>query len=375
MIAPLACCLALISFQQDGHLMVQTNLPARANSIVTLYMKELKDPLDPPHMSPKRFGESKIQWEFPWLVAGFANVRGDKPVDVLRFGVYSQEEKGGRGPQVTRMLLRLWEFNVERLHLDNPLNYHRGMIDVFLCFGGQAGGEQLLGDDVEPDPQNPGKTITYRDNTIYIYDMPSFTDPVEMAREIAHEYGHATLPPIGGFKDPEEWADGYLAEKMDLRWISEAIGRGELTPDDVMGATKAGIDKWLAAHADPLILAAAQTLPTEALLANKKAEGMNAFVGLALYIEMLYSDDVFMRSVKMSGFEAKDYLPGVILACEEPKEITLNIPKFMIRKQIWIPLGTGKLTGAPILRTDPSGWVLIQVGANPVVVRNPRQTL
>jgi len=371
MIAQLACFIAFTVLKQDGPMWTKTDLPMPPNSPAALYYQQDVNPLEPPRQSPKRFGEAKIQWPFPWLVTGFVHLNGD-PNSHLIFRVYAQEQKGNRAAQVARMLLRLSEFNLENLKLIHSPEYHNGIVDVFLCFGGRAGGEQLFDQEFAPDPRSPERTIAYKVNTIYFYDMSSFTDPVEMAREVAHEYGHATLPPVGGFKDPEEWAGGYLGEKISLRWMRDALAKKELTPEDAMGATKEGLDKWLAANADPLILNGAQTQPTPALLADKSAAGMNAFIGLGLYIETIYPDNVFKRSLMLCGYEAKDYPAAVVLAAEEPEEVTLKIPLKFIRKAIWIPLGTGKLTGAPILKKDPSGWVQIQVGANPIVITNVR---
>jgi len=179
---------------------------------------------------------------------------------------------------------------------------------------------------------------------------------------------------VGGFKDPEEWSDGYLAERVFLRWLRDALAANILTTDDTMGATKAGLDKWLATNLDPLMLKAAQTEPTEALLSDKSAVGMNAFLGLATYINAIYPDNiprnVFSRSLMLTGYNAKEYLNGAVLAAEEPDRVTLRIPPQFIRKAIWLPLGTGKLTGAPILKKNASGWVQVQVGANPIVITN-----
>ncbi len=242
-------------------MVLKTDLPMQANSSTTLYYQAGQDPLDPPRYSPKLFGEEKRPWEFPWIVGGYANIKGDSPSADLKFRIYSQEhhETNDKSPQVARMLLRLWDMNLKRLKFVHSPVYHNGIVDVFLCFGGEAGGEQFFGEDTV------GKT-TYRNNSIFIYDMPSFTDSVEMAREVAHEYGHATLPPVGGYKQPEDWADGYLAEKIYLRWMRDAMTRGELGPIDAMGATKEGLDKWIATHVDPVELKAAQTEPTDAVM-------------------------------------------------------------------------------------------------------------
>jgi len=370
MIAQLACLLALSGLQQDSQTVNRVDLSVTPGSVARLWIQYTPDPLAEPHKSPKKFGENKMQWDFPWIVGGFSHITGDDSNVELRFQVYSQEQKSNRAVAVTQMLLRLWEFNTERLSLKHPTNYHLGIVDVYLCFGGQAGGEQLIDQEESRDRVNPNKTNIYKVNTIYIYDTNSFTDPVEMAREVAHEYGHASWPPIGGFKDPEEWADGYLAEKVFLRWIRDAMARNELTPDDAMGATKAALDKWIAANVDPLILKAAQTEPTSDLLADPSKNGMDAFIGLALYLETIYPDKVFARTLMLGTYDAKNYPAGVVLAAEEPDQVTLKIPTTFIRKAIWIPLGTGKLTGAAILKKDPTGWVQIQVGANPIVITN-----
>jgi len=370
MIAALVCLAASLS-RQDGSFWTKTVLPMPPNSTTALYIQERSDPMDPPKESPKAFGEEKLHWQFPWIVAGYSHSNGSPPSQDEKVRVYAQEQKGNKAAQVARMLMRIWEFNFERLKIVHNPTYHGGIIDAFLCFGGDPGGEQFIGEVSDPNPTNPEKHIYYMANMIYVYDMPSFTDPVEMAREVAHEYGHATLYPIGGFTDPERWANGYLAEKLDLRWISDAMGKGLLTPDDAMGATKPAIDKWLAEHADPLVMKAAQTLPTSDLLANPKKEGMDAFIGLALYVEQLYTDRVFARSLQIGGTtDAKDYPQGVVLAAEEPEQVTLKIPPSLVGKPIWIPLGTGHLSGAPILKKDPEGWVQIKPGTGPVVIFN-----
>ncbi len=372
MIATLTHILALMLARGQGQLWSRLELPVPAKSPVKLFIQTASDPMDPPIKSPKRFGEDKVQWEFPWISAAYGHIDGDPSNSDNRFRIFSQEQKGGKSAMVARMLLRLWDMNVERLRLGHNPEFHRGLVDVYLCYGGKAGGEQLFDQEFEPDPKNPGKTIAWKANTIYIYDLPSFTDPVEMAREVAHEYGHATWAPIGGFQQPEEWANGYLAEKVFLRWMRDAIARGDLTPDDAMGATKEGLDKWLAVNFDPLMLKAAQQLPTPALLSDKSEAGMNAYLGLALYIETLFPDRVFKRSMELCGLEAKGYPESILLAADEPDEVTLKVPDKYFGHLIWLPVGKGKVTGAKIIKFDPSGWVQVEVRNAPITIKNYR---
>ena len=373
MITALICSLALLlNREPQGQMMTKFILPATPNTLAHLFYQEIHEPMDPPHEAPKKFGADKVPWFFPWLVSGYCETASNASRD-LRFQVFSQEQKGNRNEQVMRMLLRLWELNAERLGFDHNPDYKLGIVDVYLCFGGKAGGEQLLEKEFVPDPKIAGKLQVVTANTIYIYDLASFTDPIEMAREISHEYGHASLPPVGGFKEPEEWVDGYLAEKLSLRWLRDLMAKGEITPDDVMGATAADLDKWVKTNVDPLVLKSAQIQPTPELISDKSAAGMNAFIGLAMYIDTIYSDSIFINSMKFSGsVEAKDYIEGVLRAASAPEEITLRIPPSFFGHAIWLPLGKGKLTGAKILKFDKSGWVQVVVRNDPIVITNPQ---
>jgi hypothetical protein len=342
------------------------NMPAKSKT--ALFYQGPVEPIEPPALSPKRFGISKIQWEFPWLRDGYTLYAGSTAQ--RSFQVFGQENKGESVGHVTQMLLRLWDLNYNRLGFVHSPTYNQGLVQVYLCFGGKAGGEQLF------DVQQGMNTTTHRFvdvkvNTIYIYDIASFTDPIEMAREIAHEYGHATLPPIGGFKQPEEWSDGYLGEKLYLKWLRDGLVNGTIVSEDVLGATKEGLDKWLTANYDPVLEKAATTQPTVATLTDTSAVGMNQFIGMALEVDTIFGDSVFARSIKMTGStEAKDYPAAAVLAVEEPDEITLNIPPNLVGKPIWIPLGTGKLKGAPWLKRDPNGWVQILPKGTPISISN-----
>ena len=340
-------------------------MPPKSSTLLTFWSPV--DPIDPPKKSPKKFGVNKIQWEFPWMVEGYSQ-SPDFGFHKF-FRVFAQEQKGDRISQVTQMLLRLWDLNYKNLRLSHSPKYNGGLVEVYLCFGGKAGGEQLFEVDKGLDIR------THRDtdvtvNTIYIYDMTSFTDPIEMAREVAHEYGHATLPPVGGFQEPEDWADGYLGEKLFLRWIRDGMAKGLLVPQDAMGATKADLDKWIATNVDPLIDAAAIVAPTQTAMSDKSASGMNEFIGLALYVETLFGDTVFARSMKMNSVSPADYPASAVLAIEEPETVKFNIPQSLIGKLIWIPLGTGKLKGAVWIKRDPSGWVQIMGKAGEITISN-----
>jgi len=86
-----------------------------------------------------------------------------------------------------------------------PFNDDDAPIDVWLCRTGPAGGEQWR-------------------NNIYFYDLDTNRSSIEWIREILHEYSHLAFPAIGGFTAPEYWANGYMGERLLVRWIERTPG-------------------------------------------------------------------------------------------------------------------------------------------------------
>jgi hypothetical protein len=325
--------------------------------------------LEPPKLSPKKFGDPPVQWQFDWLCAAYGpDTTGLTQNKELVVRVYSQEHKaeGDKAPLVCRMALRLWDMNATRLRVIHNASINHGIVDFYLCWGGKAGGEQLREQDVSVDG-NP-----FMVNSIYLYDLKSFDGPVEMAREVAHEYGHAVLPAVGGFEKPEDWANGYLGEKLYLRWLRDEIAAGRMYPDDVMGASAAQLDGWVKSNVDPLVLRAAQAPPNKVFLNDKGKGPMDAYLGLALYAESIFPSSVFARSMKLIGSsKAGDYPASLVLAASEPERITLRIPPLLKGQSIWIPLGTSKITGANVLKRQ-GDWAQIQPTIGAVVIKPVR---
>ncbi len=352
--------------QQERPTFKEVTFPRGPSKTVSTFLRVDLAPLEPSRFSPKKFGVPPTPWEFPWLTRGYAQPKS-VPEGWLRFRIYSQDrkEKNDTAERVGQMLLALFEQSVTHLKRDHSEKYNFRIVDVFLCWGGKPGGEQRF------DVINvKGEVIPI--NTIYFYDLPSFTDPVETAREVAHEYGHAVLPAIGGYEAPEGWANGYLGEKLFLTYLSEGMGMGLCTPDDAMGATKTDLDRWLAKNVQPLVTQASQTLPTPLLLADRSAAGMDRYIGLAMYAATVLPDAVFRRSLLLTGStEAKDYPEAIALAAEEPEEFTLRIPSYLKGKTLWVPLNKGKVAGAKVLRYMGK-WAKVQPTSDEVVVQNRR---
>ncbi len=336
-------------------------LPEAGMSGSLAEIRTIEEPQDPPKRSPRPIeGSSSL---FPWKTDGLGRTDPSDPL-MARFHVYSQERKetNDTAGQVTRMLLRIWQQAKKRWRLDNPPQYNGGAIDVYLCKGGQPGGEQYFG--VDYPAKGPGWPVS----VICIYELKSFTKPLEMAREVAHEYGHAILPAVGGFVQPEDWANGYLGEKLFLRWMRDVMAKRELEPADAMQLDFSALDGYVRLRIDPLVVSAASNSPNLALLHKTGAVAMTAYHSLVLYADTILPKSVAARSMQLIGsIHAWDYPHSIVMACQELDRFALLIPPYLRGRPLWIPLGKGKVAGARVLRRAGE-WAEIQPGSGAVVM-------
>jgi hypothetical protein len=320
-------------------------------------------------IADERMPEPKIspkwEWIFEWPIGCFGRKPGDQAF-ALKFQVFSQMKKAENDPgeSVARFAMRLWDYNLLKLRFEHNPSVNNGNIQFYLCFGGKAGGEQLF----DTDKQTGSNQV----NTIYIYAIQTFTDPVEMAREVAHEYGHATLPPIGGFKQPEDWAQGHLGERLYLKWLHADLASGRIHPVDAMGATADKIGAWVKRNVDPLVEQAAVRGPDVTLLGKTGPEAMNAYLGLAMYAEAMLPISAFARSIKLTGSTAAfDYPKAIVAAAAEVENLVLNVPESLRKRPIWIPLGKGKLKGQVNMVKQSGDWAQVTTPAGAITITNP----
>lgn len=291
--------------------------------------------------------DPKHRLEYRWVVRVNGSGVAGHP---LRFRVYIPTSKHASIAQSTaRFLGNLWSLTKSRLGFDHPLAT-RSLVDVFLAEGGKPGGEQ----SIFSGPDEDGQVRSH--NTIYIYEFESLDRPIQMLRELSHEYGHAVLPAVGGFETPEEWGNGFLGERLLLLWVMEAFQTGEFSSEDVCGVDLRELVSWVSERVYPLSDAVWERGPDRKALMGKGLEAMNAYIGIILQVAEGFPL-CLPRSMRLSGGQkAMDALKGLELAVQERNEWDIQIPIRLRGKAVWLPMGNGwKFEGANVQAQDANG--------------------
>lgn len=348
-----ACAVGLSLFALEDQIQLTTR-PGEPKLFVSYDLS----PLDPPERSPS------YHWEFPFRVQGFVQIEGSKQ---LRFRVYAESlDRMPLAQLVCKTLLRLWSIGRLQLDLDHP-ETSRKIVDLYLASGGRAGGEQITATGYNSD----GSSFTK--NTIYIYQLNSFTNSIEMLREVAHEYGHALIPPIGGFRSPEEWGNGYLGEKLMLMLLLSSSPPEFDWKSEAMGASPREVQEWLQHFAYPLSNKIWRRGADRNILVAAGPKGLGEYQSLMLYAAEAFPS-IMGRALKLArGQRAEDALNGVIAAIGEADKLNVHIPERFEVGPIYLPLrGAWKFVGAKELGRKPD-WIQVAPMSRDFTIINLRE--
>lgn len=339
----IALCALLFLQGADG----RQTMPARFEGY-SLALVSNTEPVHPPRLDPK------YRWEFPFVVRAYLSTGGEEG---LRFVVHAQTARTYPiAIRVARQLLRMLEFAHAHLGYDNPLAYGQ-RVDVFLSDGGKPGGEQ----GVFEGPDESGRLRSF--NCIYIYDLDSFREPVEMAREVAHEFGHVVIPPVGGFEKPERWANGALGERIFLSYLAST----QIADEDRMGASVAAIRSWVAKNVQSLADEVFLHGPSQELVEGRSV-AMEPYLSLMLmFYEAL--PEAFGRATKLAGGTSpKDAHIGILKAVEERSLWNIAVPERLRNRAIYIPApGQWDVEGGKALARK-GAWLKVQPLASVVTL-------
>lgn len=324
---------------------------------LTLY-HEL-EPMQVNKISPKH------SWEFPYITTGFVMTPQSKQRS-LRLRVFAQYRKEGYddpGHWVTRMLLRLYGYNLFKLGRENPEAYGK-TIDTYLAFGGDAGGEQLF--DVDPGDLDSGNRPR-KVNTIYIYQIAEIQDPFQLCRELAHEFGHATLPGVGPFEGPEDWANGDVGERIYLNWIVNDINNGNLATADAVNASMERLNEYIKTRVQPDVTKIATYGPDRQLLAKRTEESYREYVALATYGSIVLPGKLYNKALNIAGADPLKLADALCEVGKEVTDFTVPLPTYLKGKAVYLPYSKAAISSQKSLQVK-SGFNKVQTNNKPIKV-------
>ncbi|NLO07596.1 MAG: tetratricopeptide repeat protein [candidate division WS1 bacterium] len=205
---------------------------------------------------------------------------------------------------------------------------------IWMCESGPTGAEQ------------------YEDD-IFVYDVGRDRLPEEWLREVAHEWGHYALPPMGRFSEPEPYASGVLGEALFLQLLAAEAG---IVVDDPWPSTRsrAAID-GLWGNGDVRLAEQLATLrsdcldlwlkegPNSQLAAGLGRDAFMYLVGAMMWVEAAHGHDLLSATLlKAPGEAPADFYYGYRQAVKEAAgrgEITLYAGA--------LDLGRSKLSARP----------------------------
>ncbi len=295
----------------------------------------------------------------------------DQGKDLYRFRVFRQSSITGgifTTTNVAAFFCHLYDFNLNRLHLDHAENFNNQKIDVYLCQEGTGGGKQYFGLDAT-EHDSSGSPI--KANLIFIYDVGSLNDPLEACRELAHEYGHATLPPIHIDGGREEWANGHLGERIYMSTLLRLLEKGQISESDLFGATKVDLNLYYDVKVKPLLGVAVGGGPELKTLVEASDKAFDAFLSEACAAYEMLPIETFRRSLVLNQDQsAVGYHKALLEAMAESETLTITKPRNYTSAPWWVPVGRGKIMGTKPVAFK-NGWAKI-AGGQSVKIQFPK---
>jgi hypothetical protein len=133
------------------------------------------------------------------------------------------------------------------------------------------------------------------DGNIWLHAIDTPRAPAEWVREIAHEYAHITLPTLGPFAKPERWANGYLGERLFLKWMLADNRQHDVWSEPIDGAA------YVANQVAPLRDRFLNEGPDAPDAAKIDEAGMDFLIGKLLALEAAHGPALMRELVSRIG--------------------------------------------------------------------------
>jgi hypothetical protein len=123
-------------------------------------------------------------------------------------------------------------------------------------------------------------------NNIYFYDVADERSSIEWIREIAHEFSHLAFQPVGGdYTYPEAFANGYLGERLLVRWLARGAAGGAPTVEAAWKGTFSGYPNFNRLLIAPSLLEFSTHGLSKDELARRDDVGMRYLIGMMLDVD------------------------------------------------------------------------------------------
>lgn len=262
----------------------------------------------------------------------------------LRFRVMWQDVHGHAenrarfARQCAQLLLRL--FGVLRAYTDlTPRFASDGVINVWLAEKGDAGGEAF-------------------NENIYLQEIGVQRAPIEWVRELAHEFGHETLPVVGGYVRPEWASNGILGERLFMRWLLLNANPGETQP--WISAMKP--EQVKESRIDCYVRQFAALGPNSPHMLETDNAAMDAFTGMALYLDETLGSTPLTNAMKMmttpafsgaNGFRQSVEAQATFQQSMAQPVVNLRLSELPAHIPLWVYLTAGSWRG--VIETRDGG--------------------
>lgn len=261
--------------------------------------------------------DPKYNFEYPFAVGVnvFTDIKDQETSGERRFEInYAKKEDEPLARRIGSVMARLHWLGVDYLGAST----------------GRSGTSLWLARDGEPGAEESG-------GSIWVHALDTPRAPAEWVRELAHEYSHAILPTLGPYSKPERWANGYLGERLFLKWMLHDNRQSDVWDEPIDAAG------YLANQVVPLrelFLAEGPTSPKSELT---DAEGMHFLIGQFLALEAAHGPallrELFGRIRSPSPKSMPVHLAASIRA--------LQPPVLPIEPSVFIPKSAEQATAAP----------------------------
>lgn len=224
--------------------------------------------LPAPSLNLKEVSDPENGWPFTHVLYVYRASSDDSGMATLFCAVHFQvNDDQSLAQHVGTLLFLLREAYVQETG-NNPVGDDRAF-DVWLCRRAPTtgGGEEWHGN-------------------LYYYNTADNRSSIEWIREIAHEYSHLAFAAIGGdYTEPEAWANGYIGERILVRWLARGAAGGPAAVEQAWGRTFAGYPNFARILLTPPEELYESHGPSQAWLARRDAAGMRYVIGFLLWVD------------------------------------------------------------------------------------------